>query len=128
MKILLDTNALIWWFKDSPRLSVKARAIVQHPDTIVLVSIVSLWEITIKWRIGKMELSGSSLLGPIDQAGMQLVTISPVHLYAVEGLPFRHRDPFDHLILAQAKVEGAVVITSDEQMADYGVPCIPAMR
>jgi PIN domain nuclease of toxin-antitoxin system len=128
MKVLLDTNALIWWFHDNPRLSAKARSVVEHPDTIVLVSTVSLWEITIKWRIGKMEFSGTSLLGQLDQAGMQLVSVSPMHLFAVEGLAFHHRDPFDHLILAQAKVEGAAIITSDEAMAGYGVPCIPAMR
>lgn len=128
MKVLLDTNALIWWFKDNPRLSAKARSFIQHPDTIVLVSAVSLWEITVKWRIGKMEFSGSSLLGQVEQAGMQLITLLPLHLYAVEGLAFHHRDPFDHLILAQAKVEGASIITSDDQMTGYGVPCIPAMR
>ena len=128
MKVLLDTNALIWWFTDNPRLGAKARSIVEDAATIVLVSTVSLWEITIKWRIGKMEFSGTSLVGQLDQAGMQLVSVSPLHLFAIEGLAFHHRDPFDHLILAQAKVEGASIITSDDAMARYGIPCIPAMR
>ncbi len=126
MKVLLDTNALIWWIKDSPKLGGKARALIEDPASSVIVSIVSLWEITIKWRIGKLDYSGASFLGMLEELRIELVQVTPVHLIALDGLPFRHRDPFDQLILAQAKVEGATLITSDEQLGAYGVRCIGA--
>lgn len=124
MKLLLDTNALIWWFKDNPSLGRKARALIEDANSTVVVSIVSLWEITIKWRIGKLEFAGSSLIGMLDDLGIELLTVKPVHLIALDALPLHHRDPYDHLILAQAKVEGARVITSDTDMPQYGIPCI----
>ena len=124
MKLLLDTNALIWWFKDSPKLGRKARALIEDASNTVVVSIVSLWEITIKWRIGKLEFSGASVLGMLEELGIDLVAVKPVHLIALDALPLHHRDPYDHLILAQAKVEGARIVTSDTDMPRYGVPCI----
>jgi PIN domain nuclease of toxin-antitoxin system len=128
MKLLLDTNALIWWFQDSPKLGIKARSLIEDANSTVIVSIVSLWEITIKWRIGKLEFSGTSLLGLLEDLGIALVSVEPVHLIALDAMPIHHRDPYDHLILAQAKVEGAHIVTSDTDMPGYGVPCIPALR
>jgi PIN domain nuclease of toxin-antitoxin system len=128
MKLLLDTNALIWWFQDSQRLGKSARTLIEDANSTVIVSVVSLWEITIKWRIGKLEFSGTSMLGMLADLGITLVTVEPVHLIALDALPIHHRDPYDHLILAQAKVEGAQIVTSDSDMTRYGVPCFSATR
>jgi PIN domain nuclease of toxin-antitoxin system len=90
----------------------------------VLVSIATPWEVAIKYRIGKLGETSARVLDAIGQAGMTIVDIRAPHLHAVEALPKGHGDPFDHLILAQAIVEGASIMTQDRQMGDYGVPCI----
>ena len=128
MKILLDTNALIWWLRDDPKLGPQARQIVADRSSEIMVSVISLWEVTMKWRVGKMDYAGSAFLDDLNSAGIMPLGISAPHLLALEALGFEHRDPFDHLILAQAIVEGARVMTSDRDMTLYGVRCIPANR
>jgi PIN domain nuclease of toxin-antitoxin system len=96
-------------------------------DSHVLVSMISLWEITMKWRIGKIEFTGSSFMQDLAEEQITPLSIMPDHMKALEDLPFHHQDPFDHLIIAQAKVEGAAIMTSDEAMRAYGVRCINAM-
>ncbi len=124
MKLLLDTNALIWWMEDNPKLGPRVRRLIADRANDVLVSIASPWEISIKYRIEKMEQCGSAILNALGEEKMTVLGITPAHLEALEGLPRHHRDPFDHIILAQAKVEGARIITSDRIMTAYGVPCI----
>jgi PIN domain nuclease of toxin-antitoxin system len=126
MRLLLDTNVLIWWLRDDPKLGVRARHLIADEGIETLVSMISLWEITLKWRVGKMDFTGYSFLEALERERITPLGIKSAHLQALEHLPYHHRDPYDHLILAQAKVEGATIITSDRQMADYGVPCISA--
>jgi PIN domain nuclease of toxin-antitoxin system len=128
VKILLDTNALIWWLSDDPRLGARAKQIIAKEDTEILVSVVSLWEITMKNRVGKMTYVGSDFLADLKDEEIDPLPVSVPHLLKLEELGFHHKDPFDHLILAQAVVEGALVLTSDKEMTLYGVPCIPAVR
>ena len=80
-----------------------------------------------KWRVGKMDYAGSAFLDDLDAEGIMPLGVTVDHLLALEALGFEHRDPFDHLILAQAKVEGARLVTSDRDMRLYGIPCIAAM-
>jgi PIN domain nuclease of toxin-antitoxin system len=127
VKILLDTNALIWWLRDDRKLGSRSRSMIAAGDSDILVSMISLWEITMKWRIGKMEFSGSSFVQDLAEEQITPLSITPDHMKALEDLPFHHRDPFDHLILAQATVEGAAIMTSDEAMRAYGVRCINAL-
>lgn len=124
MKLLLDTNALIWWLEDSPRLGPRARALIADADNVMLASIVSLWEIAVKWRVGKMHLPATRFADLLADQNVSLLGLEQQHIAAVESLAFHHGDPFDHIILAQAKVEGARIITSDRIMTAYGVPCI----
>ena len=128
MKILLDTNALIWWLEDEPMLGPKARGLLANPAHTILATVVSLWEITIKWRIGKYPLPGSVFAEFLRGENVELIGVSLAHVAAVEALEMHHRDPFDHLIIAQAKVEGASIITSDREFSEYGVRCFPAGR
>jgi PIN domain nuclease of toxin-antitoxin system len=125
MKILLDTNALIWWLTDNPKLSPKARALLADSRNELITSIVSLWELTIKWRVGKLEHQGSVFANLLDDEDIALLPIHSDHLAVLEDLPMHHKDPFDQLILAQAKAEGATVMTSDAAMLGYGIVCIP---
>ena len=128
MKLLLDTNALIWWLRDEDKLGRAARALITGGDSLVLVSMVSLWEVTMKWRVGKMGYSGSSLLNDLESQHIAPLQITDEHLIALNSVEMYHKDPFDHLIIAQAKVEGATIITSDRVFTEYGVRCFPAGR
>jgi PIN domain nuclease of toxin-antitoxin system len=128
MRLLLDTHVLLWWLTDNSRLGPKARALMSSGENQVLVSIVSLWEATIKYRVGKLPERGSDLWAEIEAEALSPLGITRNHLLAVEMLPRHHGDPFDHLLLAQAQVEEAVLLTADRQMADYGIRCFPAGR
>ena len=124
MKLLLDTNALIWWFEDNRKLGPRARRRLADPRTIPIATIVSLWEMTMKFRVGKLKQPGSALLSVLAEQQIELIGVRAEHLRALDALAMHHGDPFDHLILAQAKAEGATLMTSDDAMRAYGVPCI----
>ncbi|HMO76825.1 MAG TPA: type II toxin-antitoxin system VapC family toxin [Sphingopyxis sp.] len=128
MRLLLDTHALIWWLEDSPRLGPVSRALIADADNDVLVSILSLWEITIKWRVGKLERSGSHFGDLLGDQRIDLLPVTVDHVRALDALAFHHGDPFDHLILAQAEEERLTIVTSDRQMTLYGIPCIDASK
>lgn len=128
MRLLLDTNALIWWMEDQPMLGPKARELLANPANTVIATQVSIWEITIKWRAGKYPLPGSTYAGMLEEEAVELIGVTRAHVEAVEQLDMHHRDPFDHLIIAQAQVERAAIMTSDAEMARYGVRCFPAGR
>lgn len=126
MRLLLDTHVLLWWLDDDPRLGRRACNLIADPDTDVLVSQVSLWETAIKQRIGKMQVGPAEILPRLPEFGFTMLEIKNDHLLALADLGKHHGDPFDHLLLAQALVEGAAVMTSDRKLPLYGVRCIPA--
>lgn len=126
MRVLLDTHVLIWWLKDDPKLGPRPRSLIANGSVEVLFSAASCWEASIKHRLGKFELSGSTLFRMASDAGLIFVRIESDHLAQLENLPAfaKHNDPFDHLLIAQALVEGAALITADRHMPQYGVRCI----
>ena len=124
MKVLLDTNVLLWWLMGSPRLDDGSRDLIADPSNEILVSVVSLWEIAIKVRIGKLRADLHEIEGQIEQEGFQRVAIASAHLGALMPLPQHHRDPFDHLLMAQAISEEAVFLTSDRLVQRYPVRAI----
>ena len=128
MKLLLDTHSLIWWFDDDQRLGQRARAMIADSRSTVLVSSFSFWEMSIKHRIGKLDHIGSVLMQETLACGFDIVALAPEHLAWLEKMPSSpdHKDPFDHIILAQAAVAGAILITDDAKMRGYGIRCIPA--
>ncbi|MBO9544738.1 type II toxin-antitoxin system VapC family toxin [Caulobacter sp.] len=128
MKVLLDTNVLLWWLLDDVRLDDAATATINGPQNEVIVSVVSLWEIAIKVRIGKLEADLEEIERILNQEGVALLGIASAHLRALGGLPIHHRDPFDHLLIAQAIVEDAVFLTEDRQAALYPVKVRDAGR
>jgi PIN domain nuclease of toxin-antitoxin system len=126
VRLLLDTHVLIWWLRDNPQLGQQTRALISHAHVEVLFSAVSCWEASLKHRVGKMEIAGAQMWRQALAEGFEAITIQPEHLAELETLPViaRHSDPYDHLLLAQAKAEGASLVTADRAMALYGVPCI----
>ena len=124
MRLLLDTNALLWSLENSPRLSNPASQALSDPAREKVVSIASFWEITIKVSINKLVLSESpdELLARFEQN--RLATILPIrfgHLRVLRGLPHHHKDPFDRMIVSQALADELTLVSSDEALDDYGV-------
>lgn len=119
---LLDTHTLLWYFDGDVRLSQDARIAIDG-DYPLFVSIASFWEIAIKKSIGK--LTCSYLLSELDtycrDARFSVIPITVDHLDLITILPFIHRDPFDRLLIAQAKTENFTIITCDEIIPAYPV-------
>ena len=84
-----------------------------------MVSILSPWEMLIKYQLGRLDLPTIDVAGDIEAQGFGLLAIKPEHLLALVGLPKLHRDPFDRLLLAQAKAEGAIVVSTDRIFGEY---------
>lgn len=127
MRLLLDTHALLWFLEDSTELSPKAKATIEHPDTETFVSIVSLWEIAIKSNLGKLELSEPfETLFPaqLDTNGFIQLPVRLPHLYELERLPQVHRDPFDRLLIAQARTENLTIVSQDTHFPTYKTPIL----
>ncbi len=123
-RVLLDTEALIWWDANDPRLGGNARALIQDADE-VYVSAASAWEIVIKTALGKLRTTRSPSQAAADGGFLEL-PIAFEHAEAVGELPAHHRDPFDRLILAAARVEGFTIVTSDQMLWLYDVPLVDA--
>lgn len=124
MKLLLDTHVLIWWLTDNLRLGARARAMIADSGVNVMASVASPWEMSVKCRIGKMSERGSDMMAWLERQEVAVIGLTSTHLKLIETLPLLHRDPFDHLILAQAIDENARIMTEDSIMPRYGVPCI----
>ena len=124
MKLLLDTHAFLWFVTDDARLSATAKTSIADPNNEILVSPASYWEIAIKVSIGKYPLSvpyETFIIQGIDGNGFGILPIVPKHTAVLTTLPFHHRDPFDRLIIAQAVVEGAPVVSNDSAFDAYPV-------
>ena len=126
MNGLLDTHTFIWWDSDPGRLSGAARAFILDPSNVVLLSVASMWEIVIKHALGKLQLQKSldAIVREQQANGIQVLPIRLEHVLAVAGLPAIHSDPFDRLLIAQATVEGARVLSADPVIARYPVPVV----
>lgn len=121
MRLLLDTHALLWWLADDARLGPSARARIEEAGNTILVSQVSLWEIAIKIGIGKLRVDISEALAAIRERGLDELGLKPPHLTTLAALERHHRDPFDHMLIAQAIAEGATLMTEDGRIGDYPV-------
>jgi len=124
MKWLLDTHLLLWAAGQPERLSAEARALLEAPESELLFSAASLWEITIKRGLGRedFQVDGRVLRRGLLDNGYLELPITSQHALAVETLPLIHKDPFDRLLLAQASVEGIVLLTADPILARYPGP------
>lgn len=123
--LLLDTHALLWWLSDDSQLAPPARDLIADPANEILVSVVSLWEIQVKVRAGKLAAHLPDILQEIDAQAFTLLPITQAHLVRLGNLPTHHRDPFDHLLIAQAIVENATFLSNDRHVPAYPVPFRP---
>jgi PIN domain nuclease of toxin-antitoxin system len=105
---------------EQERLGKKATAAIAVPNAQVLISAVVIWEVAIKRHLGKLD-APADLLEQLERAGVDLLPITARHADRVGTLPMHHRDPFDRLLVAQAEVDGLVVVSADSELADYGV-------
>ena len=124
MNILLDTQALLWFLLDDPRLSRKALEAIVDAKGLTFVSAASLWEIAIKISLGKYALPAPFTAFWDEQLKVNELTLLPLavsHVARIVDLPFHHRDPFDRLIIVQSLVEGVQVISNDTLFDQYGV-------
>lgn len=123
MKLLLDTHAALWFVGGDEHLSPVAHRHLTDRSNLVLLSAVVLLEVSIKRSLGKLEVS-DDYVDLLVGAGAQALPLSIDHASAVGRLPQHHRDPFDRMLIAQASVEGAAVVSRDEAMRLYGVTLI----
>jgi len=126
MRLLLDTHALLWFLGADPRLGDAATALVADTENHVFVSIASLWEITIKRRIGKLDADVVAISDAIAGSGLTLLDLKPAHLTALQRLPVfaDHRDPFDHLLIAQSFAERLTFVSNDQHAPRYGIDLV----
>jgi PIN domain nuclease of toxin-antitoxin system len=127
-RILLDTHTWLWWYTDDKRLGRAASALVKQTDE-VWFSAASAWEIAIKRSIGKLVLRRElDIANELERDGFTSLAISIAHAEEVRRLPSLHRDPFDRMLVAQARYEGLTILTADEHLSRYGVPTIDARK
>jgi PIN domain nuclease of toxin-antitoxin system len=119
MRLLLDTHVFLWAVTANRRLKSRTREFLSQAD-VVYVSAASIWEITIKARLGKIDADAALLTDAIDGSGFQELPVSARHAAAVAKLPLHHTDPFDRLLLAQAFLEPLRFVTVDGALAAYG--------
>lgn len=125
MRALLDTHALLWMIDDDARLSAKARQTIQKAEELFW-SVASLWEIGIKLSLERDDFQMGKgwevdLPKELERNGIFRLAIEPAHCGVVAKLPWHHRDPFDRLLVAQAKVENLSLISRDELLDEYGM-------
>jgi len=119
LKLLIDTHLLLWWLDDSPSLVPQARTLISNPDNAIFLSAVSMWEIWLKVSLGKLRLPNdfeSILAGQ----GFEHLPLTATQARNVAELPWIHRDPFDRMLIAQAKSERLKFVTSDQTLSGYG--------
>ncbi|OGV28403.1 MAG: hypothetical protein A3F18_08645 [Legionellales bacterium RIFCSPHIGHO2_12_FULL_37_14] len=125
MGYLLDTHVILWWFTTPEEIHKRARNIIENVEESIFISTVSLWEMAIKQSIGRLTLP-AQLLTLITKAGFQTLPILPEEGLSVADLPLLHQDPFDRLLIIQAKLHNLVLLTRDNKIKQYTVPIIEA--
>jgi PIN domain nuclease of toxin-antitoxin system len=121
VKLLLDTHLLLWAAGRQGKLSAKARRLLNDPDNVPVFSVASLWEIVIKQALGRddFKVDARELRRELVDNGYEELAVTGTHALALEDLPPLHKDPFDRMLIAQARVEGLTLLSSDAQVLQY---------
>lgn len=122
MKLLLDTHVVIWWGQDVDLPPDVASQLVD-PSNDVLLSAVVVWEVAIKMALGKLR-PNDRFREDIETFGFVPVPVTAGHAWGVRDLPLHHHDPFDRLLVSQARAEGATLVTADDHLRAYDVPLL----
>ncbi len=128
MRLLLDTNIVLWWLFEPERLTRDVFATIVDPENTVYVSVASAWEMAIKVATKRLAVPpdlAAWLPAQFDRQGFMTLTVDLHHVLAVETLPRLHRDPFDRLLVAQAQAHRLTIATADRVFAAYGVDHLP---
>jgi PIN domain nuclease of toxin-antitoxin system len=118
--LLLDTHLLLWWLGNTADLSREAVSLIGDPGNVVFVSVATMWEIAIKQALGKLDIP-DAFPDAIAASSFEVLAVQSTHAWATRTLPPIHRDPFDRMLVAQAQVEGLLLLTSDVEVAKYGL-------
>ena len=121
MKYLLDTHVFLWFVSGSPELNTSIINLIKNPNNNLFISIASLWEISIKTALNKLNISGSysSVINDVVENNIEILPINFMHTVVQNELPFHHRDPFDRMLISQAIVENIPIISRDSIFDHY---------
>lgn len=117
-RLLLDTHVVLWWLSGNPRLDASARDLIAESECTV--SAASVWETAIKHRLGKLDIHPDAMIRACRDGLIRLLPVAPEHGAGVAALPLLHGDPFDRLLVAQARYEHLRLLTVDSRLAGYG--------
>jgi PIN domain nuclease of toxin-antitoxin system len=125
LRLLLDSHLLVWLLTGDERVSSQAQSLIDDRGNASFASVVSIWEVAVKWPLRRGSLSDMPLparqfTAALSEAGIPMLDSTPAHAIALEALPLLHGDPFDRLLLATARAEGMTLLTADTQLAGYG--------
>jgi len=124
MNLLLDTHIFLWFVNDDPRLSDRHKDLIENESNFSYLSVASLWEMSIKYNLGKLKLDPSYedfVEKEVRESSIILLNIELEHLRINASLPFHHRDPFDRIIIAQSIAENVPIITGDSIFNQYPI-------
>jgi PIN domain nuclease of toxin-antitoxin system len=124
VRLLLDTQVLLWWLADSPQLRAEAKRCIADPGNEVFVSAASVWEASIKRALGRVRFETDRLLTALGAGGLRPLPIEAGHALTASDLPRHHDDPFDRMLVAQAQLLGLTLVTHDAALKRYGLPFI----
>jgi|SRR5579872_177786 len=130
MNLLLDTHVLIWWMRNDRRLGKVTRELLQSSKNTLWVSSASIWEICIKASLRRLSVPDSFpefAAEDLERGGFRQLTVTFQHALAVRSLPLHHGDPFDRMLIAQAKCEDLALLTGDSTLAAYRIRTVDAL-
>jgi len=123
MNLLLDTQVLLWWLADDDRLDLPSRQAIGLPANEVFISAATVWEISIKQALGKLD-APDDLMEQVELAGFTAAVITMRDGMSAGSLPPHHDDPFDRMLIAQAVSRGLTIVTADKRFVEYGIPLL----
>lgn len=126
LRLLLDTHVLLWAIADPGRLSSRARSVIASEENEVFISVVSPWEIAIKKSRNRIETPDDLGQG-LESSQFKLLPVLLRHTKAIESMPHHHHDPFDRMLVAQAIVDGLILVTADRKLTRYDAALLPAI-
>ena len=123
MRLLIDTHTVIWFINANSRLPQHIRVMLEDESNDVYVSMISLWELSIKSRLGKLDLNRSlaDIVDLLHENGFQFLPVLLDHVFCLDTLELHHRDPFDRMLIAQALADGFDIVGCDDVFDRYGV-------
>lgn len=123
MRYLLDTHIFLWSLDAKLKIKASIRHLIENPSNIIYVSVVSILEISIKKKIGKLHLK-RKISTYIEKSDFEILNVTLDHVLMLDKLPLFHRDPFDRILIAQAKSENLIFLTADQQIKKYNIKTI----